>query len=78
LQIAPRSEIVAKIGREFAAEAASKKLDDSDGMSVIRNVSFPFRSPPVPDNPGMYELNSEDPALELAPGRYALILKSQA
>jgi len=26
----------------------------------------------------MYELHSEDPALELTPGRYALIVKSQA
>jgi hypothetical protein len=70
--------IVAKVAREFSAEAAGKKLDDSDGTWVIRNVSFPFRSSPVPDNPEMYQLHSEDPALELTPGRYALILKNQA
>jgi hypothetical protein len=78
--VADRAEvrIIAKVAREFSAEAAGKKLDDSDGTWVIRNVSFPFRSSPVPDNPEMYELHSEDPALELTPGRYALILKSQA
>jgi hypothetical protein len=70
--------IVAKVAREFSAEAAGKKLDDSDGTWVIRNVSFPFRSSPIPDSPEMYELHSEDPALELMPGRYALIVKSQA
>ena len=70
--------IVAKIAREFSAEAAGKKLDEGDGSWVIRNISFPFRSSPLPDNPEMYELHSEDPALELSPGRYALIVKNQA
>lgn len=78
--VAERAEIriVAKVAREFSAEAAGKKLDDSDTTWVIRNVAFPFRSAPMPDSPEMYELHSEDPALELTPGRYALILKSQA
>lgn len=78
--VADRAEVrmVAKVAREFSAEAAGKKLDEDDGTWVIRNVSFPFRSSPVPDSPEMYELHSEDPALELTPGRYALILRSQA
>jgi hypothetical protein len=70
--------IMAKIAREFSVEAAGKKPDESDETWVIRNFSFPFRSSPVPDNPEMYELHSEDPGLQLTPGRYALILKSQA
>ena len=70
--------IMAKVAREFSVEAAGKKLDESDETWVIRNVSFPFRASPVPDNPEMYELHSEDPGLQLTPGRYALILKSQA
>jgi hypothetical protein len=44
----------------------------------MRNVAFPFRLSPVSDNPEMLELHSEDPALELTPGRYALVLKTQA
>jgi hypothetical protein len=36
--------IVAKIAREFSAEAAGKKLDEGDGAWVIRNVSLLFRS----------------------------------
>jgi hypothetical protein len=70
--------IVARIAREFSAEAAGKKPESGDETWVIRNVSFPFRSSPVPDSPDMYELHSEDPALELTPGRYALVVKNQA
>jgi hypothetical protein len=70
--------VVAKIAREFSAEAAGKKPGYGDDTWVIRNVSFPFRSSPVNDNPEMYELHSEDPGLELTPGRYALVLKNQA
>lgn len=70
--------ILARVSREFSAEAAGKRPDDSDATWVIRNVSFPFRSSPLPNAPEMYELHSEDPELELAPGRYALILRGQA
>jgi hypothetical protein len=70
--------VIAKIAREFSAEAAGKKPGDGDDIWVIRNVSFPFRSSPVNDSPEMYELHSEDPGLELTPGRYALVLKNQA
>jgi hypothetical protein len=76
--IADRAEvrIVAKIAREFSAGIISKKPDDDTW--VMRNISFPFRLSPFTDNPEMFELHSEDPALELTPGRYALVLKTQA
>jgi hypothetical protein len=70
--------VVAKVAREFSAEATGKKPGDNDDAAVIRNFAYPFRAAPVPDNPEMYELHGEDPALELPPGRYALILKAQA
>jgi hypothetical protein len=70
--------VVARIAREFSAEATGKKLGDGDDAWVIRNFSYPFRVSPLPDSPEMFELHSEDPALELAPGRYVLILKNQA
>jgi hypothetical protein len=68
--------IIAKIAREFSAGVAGKK--PADDTWVMRNISFPFRLSPFNDNPEMYELHSEDPALELSPGRYALVLKTQA
>ncbi|WFU70950.1 hypothetical protein [Bradyrhizobium sp. CB2312] len=70
--------ILARVAREFSAEAAGKRPDDGEATWVIRNVSFLFRSSPLPNAPEMYELHSEDPELELAPGRYALILRGQA
>jgi hypothetical protein len=70
--------VIAKVAREFSGEVAGKKPSDGDDTWVIRNVSFPFRSSPVKDNPEMYELHSEDPGLELTPGRYALVLKNQS
>jgi hypothetical protein len=75
--IADRAEvrIIARIAREFAPGVVNKK--PSDDTWVMRNISFPFRSSPLHDNPEMYELHSEDPALELSPGRYALVLKTQ-
>jgi hypothetical protein len=76
--IADRADvrIVAKIAREFSADVISKK--SGEDTWVMRNISFPFRLSPVNDNPEMFELHSEDPALELTPGRYALVLKTQA
>jgi hypothetical protein len=76
--VADRAEvrIVAKVAREFSIKGAGKQ--PSEDAWVIRNIAFPFRSSPVSDNPEMSELHSEDPALELPPGRYALVLKTQA
>jgi hypothetical protein len=78
--ISDRAEvrIVAKITREFSADVVGKKPAGGEDAWVIRNVAFPFRSSPVNDNPDMYELHSEDPSLELTPGRYVLVLKNQA
>ncbi|MGY3499966.1 hypothetical protein [Bradyrhizobium sp. USDA 4471] len=69
--------VIARIAREFSAESAGKRLDDSEAW-VIRNFSYPYRASPVPDNPEMYKLHSEDPALQLPPGQYALVLKNQS
>jgi hypothetical protein len=70
--------IVAKIAREFTPEASGTKPAEGDDMWVIRNISLPYRSSPIADNAEMYELRSEDPALELSPGHYALVLKNQS
>jgi hypothetical protein len=69
--------VIARIAREFSADSAGKRLDDSDTW-VIRNFSYPYRVSSVSDNPEMYKLHSEDPALQLPPGHYALILKNQS
>ncbi|MBR1092267.1 hypothetical protein JQ621_32885 [Bradyrhizobium manausense] len=74
----PEVRLVAKISRDFSGNAAGKALTDVDEALVIRNISYPFRSSPVPGNPEMYEVRSENPDLNLSPGHYVLILKMQA
>ncbi|MET4024426.1 hypothetical protein [Bradyrhizobium sp. S3.2.12] len=69
--------VIARIAREFSAESAGRRPDDNDSW-VIRNFSYPYRASPVPDNPEMYRLHSEDPTRQLPPGQYALILKNQS
>lgn len=69
--------IVAKIAREFSAAAAGKKLNEEDDVWVIRNFSYAFQVSPVAGSTEMYELRSEDPAMDLPAGNYVLILKTQ-
>jgi len=69
--------IIARVAREFSPEAAGR-TPEGDGTWVIRNVAFPFRASPLADDPDMVELHSEDPDLDLSPGRYALVLKNQS
>jgi hypothetical protein len=69
--------VIARIAHEFSADSPGKKLDDSDAW-VIRNFSYPYRASPVSDNPEMLKIHSGDPALQLPPGHYALILKNQS
>lgn len=69
--------VVAKITREFSAAAAGKKLNDDDDVWVIRNFSYAFQVSPVAGSPEMYDLRSEDPALDLPAGNYVMVLKTQ-
>lgn len=69
--------VVAKIAREFSNAAAGKKLNDDEDAWVIRNFSYAFQVSPVAGSAEMYELRSEDSALDLPPGNYVLVLKAQ-
>lgn len=70
--------LVAKIVREFSTDAAGKTPSGGDDVGVIRNVSYPFRTAPIPATPEMYELHAGDSEPELAPGHYVLSLGAQA
>jgi hypothetical protein len=71
--------VVAKISREMTFDQGGKPVASKpDDSWVIRNISIPYRTAPKKDAPDMYEVQSEDPEKALAPGRYALVLKSQA
>jgi hypothetical protein len=71
--------LVAKIAREMSFDPAGKPVaTKADASWVIRNISIPYRTAPKPDEPDMYEVQSENPETALTPGRYALVLKGQA
>ncbi len=70
--------VVAKIARDFSGAAVGKVLNDAEEAWVVRNISYPLRSFPVPGASEMFELRSENPDQVFASGHYVLILKTQA
>jgi hypothetical protein len=72
--------VVAKIQQATTFDAAGKPVigKAEEDNWVIRNISVPYRTAPVKDNAEMYEVKSRDPDATLSPGRYALVVKSQA
>jgi hypothetical protein len=71
--------VVAKIDQATTFDAAGKPVvGKAEENWVIRNISFPYRTAPVKENPEMYEVQSKDPDVALTPGRYALVIKGQA
>jgi hypothetical protein len=71
--------VVAKVAQETTFNPAGKAVVAKiDNTWVIRNISIPFRTAPRKDSPDMYEVQGEDPAAALTPGRYALVIKGQA
>jgi hypothetical protein len=71
--------VVAKIEQAMNFDSSGKPvISKTDENWVIRNVSFPYRTAPIKDNPEMYEVQSKDPNFEISPGRYALVIKGQA
>lgn len=70
--------VVAKIAREYSADAAGKTPNGGDDFGVVRNIAYPFRASPIPGTPGMYELHTGDSGLDLPPGYYILSMGTQA
>lgn len=71
--------VVAKIDQATTFDAAGKPVTGkAEENWVIRNISFPYRTAPVKENPEMYEVQGKDPDVALTPGRYALVIKGQA
>jgi hypothetical protein len=78
---ADRAEVrvIAKVTRVMSFDPAGKAfVSSADDSWVIRNISIPYKTAPNKDDPDMYEIQSENPELELRAGRYALVLKGQA
>jgi hypothetical protein len=70
--------VMARITRATSFDAAGKPIvAAADDGWVIRNISQPYRTAPIKDNPDMYEIQSGNPESTLTPGRYVLALKGQ-
>ncbi len=70
--------VVARVVRALKFDAKGKPNFTSVPDSWnIRNISHEMRVRPVPDNPEMLLVQSENPDFELSPGRYVLVLKEQ-
>jgi hypothetical protein len=71
--------VMARITRATSFDAAGKPIAAAaDEGWVIRNISQPYRTAPIKDNPDMYEIQSGNPESTLTPGRYVLALKGQS
>jgi hypothetical protein len=70
--------VIAKITRAMTFDAAGKPAIASVGDTwSVRSIAYPFRVAPIPDNPEMLALKSEDPDFVLPAGRYAVVIKGQ-
>lgn len=72
--------VIARVLQATTFDAAGKPVvsPTSEETWVIRNISIPYRAAPLKEDPQMYEVQPRDPEATLSPGRYALVLKSQA
>jgi hypothetical protein len=70
--------VIAKITRAMTFDAAGKPAITSVGDTwSVRSISYPLRVAPIPGNPEMLVLKSEDPDFVLPAGRYAVVIKGQ-
>jgi hypothetical protein len=69
---------VAKVTRAITFDRTGKPSTSPVGETwTIRNISHAFRVAPLPGNPEMMMLKSEEPDFTLAAGRYVAVIKGQ-
>jgi hypothetical protein len=70
--------VVAKVMRAMTFDRTGKSSIAPVGETwTVRNISHPFRVAPLPGNPEMMVLKSEQPDFTLSSGRYAVVIKGQ-
>jgi hypothetical protein len=70
--------VVAKVMRAMTFDRTGKSSIAPVGETwTVRNISHPFRVAPLPGNPEMMVLKSEQPDFTLPSGRYAVVIKGQ-
>jgi hypothetical protein len=70
--------VIAKVAQAMSFDPNGKPIIAKGIDSwVIRNISIPYQTGPVPGHSDMYEVLGGDADKVLEPGRYALILKNE-
>jgi hypothetical protein len=70
--------VIAKVAQAMSFDPNGKPIIAKGVDSwVIRNISIPYQTGPVPGHSDMYEVLGGDSDKVLEPGRYALILKNE-
>jgi hypothetical protein len=70
--------VVAKVMRAMTFDRTGKSSIAPVGETwTVRNISHPFRVAPLPGNPEMMVLKSEQPDFTLSSGRYVVVIKGQ-
>jgi hypothetical protein len=70
--------VVARVVRALTFDSKGKRdLTPVSDAWNIRNFSYELRVRPIPGNPEMLLVQSENPDFELSPGRYVLVLGQQ-
>ena len=68
--------VVAKVTKALSFDASGKpKTSNVEQSWVIRNNAYSMRVGPLPENPEMVMVRSEQPSLSLPAGRYVLVVK---
>src|SRR5205085_8162876 len=68
---------VAKVMRAMKFDSGKPSTAPIEETWTVRSISKSFRLTPLPGNPEMMVLNSEQPDLTLASDRYAIVIKGQ-
>jgi hypothetical protein len=68
---------VAKVMRAMKFDSGKPSTAPVEETWTVRSISQSFRVAPLPGNPEMMVLKSEQPDLTLASGRYAVVIKGQ-
>ena len=70
--------VVAKVTRAMGVDPSGKAvMAPAQDSWVIRNISLPYKTGPIPDHPEMYLIQPDGSDTTLPPGRYALVIKGQ-
>lgn len=70
--------VVAKVMQKMTFDSGKVAISQEDDAWTIRNISYPFSVAPIPGKPDMLILRPQKEDFVFPPGRFGLVLNSQA